>query len=117
MGATQMKLLQAIALVAIILGQQPTEPYPGQGQHREPPAGWFCSPTAKDKAHTCHCKRMVNRLPPDPENNQPGDPDKEHDPLCEEAHVTEDKECTVYCHAQHCLCPVVCDAGTHPSHH
>jgi hypothetical protein len=91
-----------IALLSVLVQQAPTpEPYPGQRDHAAPPDGWFCSPTAKVKAHECHCKRMGYTT--------------KDDPLCEDpgVQVTEDQKCTVWCHKDHCLCPMTCDSGHH----
>lgn len=67
--------------------QAPARPFPN---HEEPPVGWFCSPTAAQADHVCHCQRMM------------------HDaPICE-SDVQEDANCSVYCHRDHCACPVSC---------
>jgi hypothetical protein len=81
-------------LFAILFLQGPPEAYPGQRDHAEPPKGFFCSPTAKDAAHKCACKRMTMATPDDTH--------------CEQTPVEEDAKCTVYCHADHCRCPVKC---------
>ena len=73
----------------------PVESYPGQRQHQEPPVGYFCSNEAKDKAHKCECKRMTHPTP--------------EDPSCCETAIVEDMKCQVWCHPQHCLCPVKCE--------
>ncbi len=91
----------AVVLFAVVMFQaEPPEAYPGQHQHAEPPKGWFCSPTAKVKAHECHCKRMTHATT--------------DDPVCEDTHVAEDAQCSVYCHMDHCLCPVTCSTDHHP---
>ena len=77
----------------------PREAYPGQSQHQKPPENFYCSPTAKDQAHKCECKRMSQAT--------------ENDQVCEETPVLEDRKCTVWCHPLHCLCPVVCNRGEH----
>ena len=87
-----MKFLLAFSIVMTIFLQK--EPYPGQGSHAEPPANWFCSSNAKDKAHVCHCKRMIHA--------------NVDDPVCEFQQPVEDKDCTVYCHPKHCHCEVSC---------
>ena len=57
----------------------------------EPPAGWFCSPKASEMDHKCACKRM------------------DSDQMCEGT-PQEDRECKVWCHKDHCRCPVMCTA-------
>lgn len=74
-------------LVAILLvWQAPEEPYPGQGHHAEPPAGWFCVhqnfELSVPPAHVCNCERTCD----------------------ENGTIHEDQECTVFCHADHCHC-------------
>lgn len=79
-----------VALIAVILGQialaQTDQPFPN---HEEPPAGWFCSPKAAALDHQCTCKRM------------------DSDKLCEGT-PAEDRQCKVWCHKDHCQCPVMC---------
>lgn len=82
--------------------QQPPEAYPGQHQHKEPPAGFYCSATAKDKAHKCDCKHMAMATPEDPQ--------------CCEAEVQETPKCTVYCFKAKCLCPIVCSTMSEHNH-
>lgn len=86
-----------IIIVLGLLQTPPPEAYPGQREHREPPKNWYCSPVAKDAAHKCQCKPMSTPTADDPK--------------CCDTPVTEDKTCTVYCHANHCLCPTVCKKG------
>lgn len=74
-------------VVASLMLQTP-EPYPGQGQHAEPPAGWVCEHQNFDlsvpQAHVCACERG-----------------------CDDTGVLhEDQSCKVYCHADHCHCPM-----------
>lgn len=80
----------------------PPEAYPGQRDHAKPPEGFYCSPQGKDAAHKCACKRMAQRMEGDPKD-------------CCSGPVQEDPKCTVYCHMNHCLCPVGCDVKEH--HH
>lgn len=76
-------------LFALALTLQAAEPYPGQSEHREPPEGWQCKPQNYTLTvpvdHACNCERTC-----DPETHQ----------------VVEDKQCTVYCHMDHCACVV-----------
>ena len=61
----------------------------------EPPAGWACTPRGMVKDgqqtndHPCSCKRM------------------DHSDDCEGVPL-EDPVCEVYCHKEHCQCPVMC---------
>jgi hypothetical protein len=84
--------MRHIALAVIVLGQislaQTDVPFPN---HEEPPAGWFCTNKAADTDHKCSCKRM------------------DVDSMCEGT-PQEDRECKVWCHKDHCRCPVVCAA-------
>lgn len=77
-------LLLALALATVAVQQ-------GNPDHREPPPGWFCSPTGAGD-HKCSCKRM-------------GDPSTS----CEQ--VTEESTCKVWCFKSHCRCPIVCEMG------
>jgi hypothetical protein len=70
----------------IVLAQKPSPPFPN---HEQPPPGWFCSPTAAQPDHKCSCKRM------------------DADDLCE-GEPQEDTKCLVWCHKQHCRCPIAC---------
>lgn len=74
----------------VLFGAQNDEPYPGQSQHAVPPKDWFCTPTAADPDHKCACKRMDASAP-----------------VCDDP-PKEDPVCTVYCHADHCRCPIIC---------
>jgi len=78
------------ALAFMLAAQGPSNPFPN---HEEPPAGWFCSPGARDAAHKCNCHRV------------------DDDPTCEGT-PHEDSICKVYCHADHCHCPVACEKPT-----
>lgn len=77
-------------LLIILIGQaslaQTDQPFPN---HEQPPEGWFCSPKASELDHKCACKRM------------------DQDRMCEGT-PTEDTQCKVWCHKDHCRCPVVC---------
>ena len=55
----------------------------------EPAAGWYCSPKGQGDHH-CTCQRM------------------DHDSQCE-GMPQEDPQCRVYCHKDHCRCPVMCE--------
>ena len=90
-----MRTLLLVALVSFVAQQAP-EPYPGQGQHLPPPPGWFCSHIDPNPAKRCACKRMV------------------HDEDCEGI-PTEEATCKVYCHKQHCHCPVECEVPQKPA--
>jgi hypothetical protein len=83
-------MMKQMALAVILLGQislaQTDQPFPN---HEEPPAGWFCTQKAADTDHKCSCKRM------------------DADAMCEGT-PQEDRECKVWCHKDHCRCPVVC---------
>lgn len=82
-----MKILLGLVLAAVLVAQQPDEPYPGQGNHAQPPAGWYCEhqnvALSVPPAHACSCERM-----------------------CDDAtgKVIEDKQCTVWCHGDSCKC-------------
>jgi hypothetical protein len=86
------------ALLGLVLGLAlqttpvPPEDYPGQREHREPPAGWYCHPAARGLAHRCTCKRMASGADCD-------------------VITKEDPQCKVWCHPSRCLCPVKCDVG------
>jgi len=64
----------------------------------EPPKGWFCSnaPNAP-KNHKCDCHREC--VKPSPDSDAP-------------ATVVEDPKCKVYCHKEHCACPIKCGPTT-----
>jgi len=83
-----MKHLALILLVIapVMFAQTPDQPFPN---HETPPDGWYCSPTAAQSDHKCSCKRM------------------DSDELCE-GEPQEDAKCKVWCHKDHCRCPVVC---------
>jgi hypothetical protein len=90
-------LLLLLLSFLITTAQEPTGPAPGQeptgrapGQEApEPAPGWFCSPKGQAD-HQCACQRM------------------DHDPQCE-GMPQEDSQCRVYCHKDHCRCPVKCE--------
>lgn len=91
-----------VALLTFAVGQAPPpEAYPGQANHAEPPAGWFCRSDDKRPAHKCTCKKMSKATA--------------EDPKCEETPIEppEDRTCTVWCHKDHCLCKVECVTGGH----
>lgn len=73
-------------LVGFFVMQAGQEPYPGQGSHQQPPEGWFCEhqnyQLSVPPAHTCFCERVKD----------------------ENGVVHEDKDCTVWCHMDHCHC-------------
>lgn len=81
--------MRTLVLVAVVLALQSPEPYPGQGQHQQPPDGWYCEhqnySLTVPVAHACNCERMY-------------DPD-----TCA---VHEDRQCTVWCWPDHCHCGV-----------
>lgn len=94
----------ALLLTGQATGQQPPEAYPGQREHAKPPDGFQCTipQLAKDKAHACSCRRMVK--------NPEGDKCCE---TVERSEAPEDPKCTVYCHKDHCTCPIQCDTKGH----
>jgi hypothetical protein len=79
-------MMRVLALMALLVLQNPQEPYPGQSQHQEPPAGWVCMnqnfELSVPKEHVCRCERMKK----------------------EDGSIVEDPSCTVFCHADHCAC-------------
>src|SRR3954468_11382876 len=87
---------------------QPAEPYPGQGEHREPPQGWVCSRDSIDKAHLCACTGMQqNDKCPHPPASDEADGDANgstSQPL-----PPEDAHCKSYCWRDHCHCAVQCE--------
>ena len=96
-------LLFILLIAAVAAGGQQREAYPGQGEHREPPKGWMCSnhPRAP-RDHKCDCQRTCAK-PTDEDGNVIDGP----------MVVTEDTKCKVWCHADHCACPVKCGGETH----
>jgi hypothetical protein len=84
-----MKLLIALVFAAGVLAQVADEPYPGQSEHREPPAGWMCHrppvDLKGDQSHWCSCERTCDQ---------------------DTQVVHEDKNCAVFCHADHCQCDI-----------
>lgn len=91
-----MKNLMQIALLFLVtvslVAQAPKEKYPGQFDHKEPPANWMCAPRGVPKDHICDCQRMCVR---DDNGN---------------ATIQADAKCTTWCwETDHCLCmPVSC---------
>jgi hypothetical protein len=88
-------LFIAFALAATLAAQS-DEKYPGQSTHQPPPDGWMCEHQNYDLTvpadHMCSCERMYSE---------------------EQERVIEDKQCSVYCHMDHCACPIN-DPRTHP---
>lgn len=88
-----MKYLILVLAVLSLAAQDPPpvpEAYPGQHAHALPPDGWFCERqnmtlTVRPE-HACQCERMF-----DPDN-----------PTV----VREDRDCTVWCHADRCKCGI-----------
>lgn len=71
---------------------------PAFQEHPEPPKGWFCSnaPNAP-KDHKCACHRECVKPAPGGEGG---------------GTVIEDPKCKVYCHKEHCACPIKCGPNT-----
>ena len=67
----------------------------------EPPEGWFCTPDKEAPAdHQCSCQRSCSpKLDCDEEGNCTPSPEGGME-------VHEDAQCKVYCHKDHCGCPV-----------
>lgn len=90
-----MKYLLSIIVFAVTI-QTPQEQYPGQSEHATPPDGWMCEHQNYELTvpvdHMCNCERMYSE---------------------EENRVIEDKQCSVYCHMDHCKCPIN-DPREHP---
>lgn len=84
-----MRTLFVLAAFAVMVAQEPAEPYPGQRNHAQPPDGWNCyRPPVDlqgDQSHWCSCERICDQ---------------------DTQVVHEDKQCSVYCHMDHCTCPV-----------
>ncbi len=84
-------LLLLVALVSSAFGLQ--EPYPGQREHKEPPAEFFCQHQNADlsvpPAHVCECHRKCYLDTAGGEHETP-----------------ETSQCTVFCWKDHCHCPV-----------
>ncbi len=102
----QFRLAAAMVILFAQTPKLPPEAYPGQRDHKEPPKGWTCSPLAKDKAHRCQCKRMALFTEEQVKENT----------CCEEVprvQAAEDSKCAVWCHKDHCDCPITCAAGGH----
>lgn len=84
------KAIFGVLLFGLILQDPlPPEDYPGQRQHGKPPDGWFCSHNDPHPAKSCSCVRV------DTSQDCEGTP-------------TEDRMCKVWCHKQHCKCPIAC---------
>lgn len=92
-----MKTIALVLMTLSLVAQQTDEPYPGQGQHAQPPEGWFCEHQNYEltvpPAHACSCERSCS-----PETGT----------------IIEDQKCTVYCHASHCHCHVANQKACHP---
>lgn len=91
--------------LSLVMMQNP-EKYPGQASHGVPPDGWMCEPANGPHFvppdHQCSCQRMATMSP---------DGSCAHDPDGKE-HVMEDPKCAVFCHMDHCKCPVShCEEG------
>lgn len=106
-----MKLKVAAILLGISLGvtfaQEKPEQYPGQKDHAEPPANYFCDHVG-DRAHRCDCPGMT----PDPMCKTPA-PMPEDDPNTEEDESQptpqESSKCSSFCWRDHCHCHQACD--------
>ena len=110
-----MRTLLLSVLVGALFVQAPAKPpkeaYPGQSEHAKPPDDFFCTPAAKDAAHRCACKRMATLT----------EDEAKAKVCCTEIppeRVQEDAKCTVFCHKDHCQCPVTCavQGATHAAH-
>ncbi len=88
-----MRLVILALLLFVVAQQNPDQPFPN---HEQPPDGWYCSHNDTRAAHKCACQRM------------------DEDPLCEGT-PKEEAVCKVYCHADHCHCPIMCapEKGSH----
>lgn len=79
-------LMLAVLAAVAVTAQVAQEPYPGQSQHAEPPAGWQCQNQNYELSvppdHVCSCERMRK----------------------EDGTMVEDQQCKVYCHMDHCAC-------------
>jgi hypothetical protein len=84
-----MRALLGLLLAAAVVAQQPSERYPGQSEHREPPPGWTCVhqnfELSVPPEHACSCEHM-----------------------CDErtGQVLEDRNCATWCWPKSCQCPV-----------
>lgn len=92
-------LILPVLLIAGLSAQPPDIPpdppqapelYPGQHQHALPPEGWFCErqniELSVPAEHVCTCERMYDPVDP--------------------TVVREDRECSVWCHADRCKCGI-----------
>lgn len=81
-----------IILALAFTAQSSDEPYPGQREHKEPPAGWTCMrppiDLKGDQSHWCSCERHCDG---------------------ETQWMHNDTTCMVHCHEDHCACPVAGD--------
>lgn len=93
---------------SLALAQGPAEPYPGQRNHAEPPAGWTCSREAEDPAHLCFCSGMQRNDDPMCHKPDVDDPNTEEDES-QPAQPPEDAHCKTYCWRSYCTCKQFCD--------
>lgn len=103
--------LIGVLAVSVGVAAAQHEPYPGQGEHKEPPAGWTCSRDGGGNFdHICNCRGMSEQKDPmckTPEKPaDPNPPDEGGDNVTQ----GEDPSCTVFCHRSHCACPIRCDS-------
>lgn len=86
--------------LGVLAAQQKPEQYPGQSEHKEPPADYFCQQVG-DKAHRCDCPGMTR----DPMCKK-GPEGPEEEP---EIPLEESQKCSSYCWKDHCRCKRACD--------
>jgi hypothetical protein len=103
-----------VLLSVVLMAQAPSEPYPGQREHKEPPEGFFCSRLgeAQDAAHTCWCSGMSHDpmcKKDDPQADDPATDQDESQPTA----PPDDAKCTTYCYRARCLCKVLCKDSVH----
>ena len=85
-------ILIAVLMAAVANGGQEREAYPGQSSHATPPKGWYCTTDKRAaKDHQCDCHRECGT-----------------DDAGKKTPAPEDPKCTVWCHKDHCGCPVKC---------
>ena len=76
-----------LALLMVLQTPAVREDYPGQKDHGQPPDGWMCVHQNYELSvpldHACNCERACDE---------------------ETGKVVEDKQCKVWCHADHCSC-------------
>jgi hypothetical protein len=82
-------------VVSLLAVPQQWPPTPGNPEHATPPPGWMCSPNGPAD-HKCECRRVNGHA--DPEEGDAGMPEK--------CAIQEDPKCKVFCHMDHCACPV-----------